>query len=67
MIKSALTLTFFALLSTQVSAEFINVDKVICDVEEISDTKITRVFLDLNKAIFGIGETSDQNCRTVDF
>ena len=70
--KSTIVALMLGLFSGQVLAEFKNVNEVLCDGVQVGTDKvnITRVFVDMNRSIFGIGSTKQTNqkeCKEVDF
>tara|TARA_R110002072_G_scaffold534_3_gene3714 strand:+ start:93514 stop:93930 length:417 start_codon:yes stop_codon:yes gene_type:complete len=65
--KLFLAVFFLAILgSSSIYASFINVDTVNCDGETVQNSEIERVYVDFNRAMFGIGK-SESKCRVVDF
>ena len=49
------------------SANFLNVKSKFCDQKETTVKNGERIFIDLDQGIIGIGFTTDQNCKVVDF
>jgi hypothetical protein len=53
--------------SLTASAGFHQISKKLCNGDQVELTKQERVYIDLDKAILGFGQTNDQDCKTVDF
>ena len=65
--KITSTIIVSTLLSLTANADFLNVKSKLCDQKEVIVKNGDRIFIDLNQGLIGIGFTSDQNCRVVDF
>jgi len=49
------------------SPTFLNVKSKLCDQKEATVKNGERIYIDLDRGLIGIGFTSDQNCKVVDF
>jgi hypothetical protein len=70
--KSTIVALLMGLLSGQALAEFKNVNEILCDGVQVGSDKvnISRVFVDMNRSIFGVGSlqaVNETECREVDF
>lgn len=61
---------FMALASAQSYAEFKDVKAVFCNGSEVEKEAVSRIFIDLNRSLFGLGKTTLANgteCKEVNF
>jgi len=69
--KTSIFLLGLIFSTSSVFAEFRDVTSVICDGQEVSDSKVSRVFFNADQSLFGIGknevDTDGLECRVADF